>query len=182
LRKLASAWIRWLSGCWTNRMEELTGWRTEAWHPLTVHFPVAFLLFATVAKLVALLLKPDQGKFWDRMGSYLLYLGCLAAWISIYTGDMADGIVSRKLCDPTVLKSHEMAAYNLAYLFTGAVGLNLIRERKGLQAFSRIIAGLVLMLMLAGSSYLIYTGHLGARLVYEQAGGVSIPPADCAGF
>jgi uncharacterized membrane protein len=163
-------------------MDELMAWRTEAWHPLTVHFPVALLLVATLAKVIALVLKPGRAAFWDRMGSYLLYAGSVGAWLSIYTGDLADGIVSRKLCDPTVLKSHEIAGYNLAYLFTGAVVLDLNRSLRWIKVYSKLLAAIIVLLMLVGSGYLVYTGHLGARLVYEQAGGVSVPPSDCAGF
>lgn len=163
-------------------MFETTFWRTEMWHPLTLHFPISLLLLATVSKLVAVLLRGIQPQFWDRAGAYLLYAGCLMAWISIYTGDMADGIVSRKLCDPTVLKRHEIAAYNLAYLFTAATTLdlglrtNLIRVKTGLLQVA------VLLLMVVGAGFLIYTSHLGATVVYEQAGGVNIPAGDCAGF
>jgi uncharacterized membrane protein len=163
-------------------MEELLSWRTEAWHPLTVHFPVALLLFATLAKLVAVFVKPQPAAFWHRMGAYLLYAGTVGAWLSIYTGDLADGIVARKLCDPTVLKQHELASYNMAYLFTGATLFNLSRMLGWTKWYSRLFPVLVLMLMLAGSAILVYTGHLGAKLVYEQAGGVRIPPSDCAGF
>ncbi|MBX0331686.1 hypothetical protein K3G39_00390 [Pontibacter sp. HSC-14F20] len=163
-------------------MEELLSWRTEAWHPLTVHFPVALLLFGTLAKLLALLLRPEQAAFWHRMGAYLLYAGTAGAWLSIYTGDLADGIVSRKLCDPTVLKAHELASYNVAYLFTGAMVLDLSSILSWAKRYGRLLTVVVVLLMLAGSGFLAYTGHLGAKLVYEQAGGVQVPPADCAGF
>lgn len=33
-----------------------------------------------------------------------------------------------------------------------------------------------------GSGILIYTGHLGATLVYQQAAGVHIPSEDCSEF
>lgn len=112
----------------------------------------------------------------------MLYTGCLAAWISIYTGDMADGIVARKLCDPTVLKDHELAAYNLAYVFSAATILDLIVLLNLVKIKQQLIAVLVILLMLTGSGFLIYTSHLGATIVYEQAGGVNVPSGDCAGF
>lgn len=163
-------------------MSDPTFWRTETWHPLSVHFPIALLLLATLAKLVALFLRDSRADFWHRGGAYLLYIGCLLAWLSIYTGDLADGIVSRKICDPTVLKDHEIAAYNLAYIFSAATALelglrlNLIRVKTGLLQI------VVVLLMVVGSGFLAYAGHLGARVVYQQAGGVNIPASDCAGF
>lgn len=163
-------------------MDELAFWRTEIWHPLSVHFPIALLLFATVAKLVAIFLGPSSSEFWKKMGSVLLYFGCLGAWIAIYTGGLADGIVSRKICDPTVLKDHEIAAYNLAYIFSAATVIDLAVVFNLVRVKLKLLSVLVVVLMVAGSGFLMYAGHLGARVVYEQAGGVNIPASDCAGF
>ena len=163
-------------------MEEPSFWRTEIWHPLTLHFPIALLLLATVAKLVALLLRAEAALFWNRAGAYLLYAGCLAAWLSIYTGNMADGIVSRKICDPTVLKDHEIAAYNLAYIFSVATALDLCLRLHLIKVKTKALSILVALLMVIGSAFLVYAGHLGARVVYQQAGGVNVPAAGCAGF
>lgn len=159
-----------------------TFWRTEMWHPLTLHFPISLLLLATVSKVVALFLRSHQAAFWHRAGAYLLYAGCLMAWVSIYTGDMADGIVSRKLCDPTVLKRHEIAAYNLAYLFSAATALDLGLRFQLVRVKANWLQALVVLLMVAGAGFLIYTSHLGATVVYEQAGGVNVPTSNCAGF
>mgnify|MGYP006198680359 CR=1 FL=1 len=73
-------------------------------HPLSVHFPIALLIVATVFKLLAFFFK---NLVWQEAGSYLLYVGIVTCWIAIYTGDLADGAVGRTLCDPTVLKDHE---------------------------------------------------------------------------
>ncbi|TPE43011.1 DUF2231 domain-containing protein [Pontibacter mangrovi] len=163
-------------------MTEPTFWRTEVWHPLTVHFPVALLTFATLVKLFAIFLKPASADFWQKTGSFLLYFGTLAAWLSLFTGDMADGVVSRKLCDPTVLKDHEIYAQLLTYTFTAAA-LADVALRSGLLKFKpRLLQVLVLLLMLVGTGLLTYAGHLGARVVYQQAGGVYVPTGDCAEF
>ncbi|MCJ8164082.1 hypothetical protein MKJ04_04455 [Pontibacter sp. E15-1] len=163
-------------------MSEPAFWRTEVWHPLTVHLPIAVLLLATLAKLIGLPLKPAQADFWQRTGAYLLYVGSVAAWVSVYTGDMADGVVSRKLCDPTVLKSHEQAAFTLAYLFSAAAVLELGMRLHLIRAFQRLLGIVVVLLLVAGSGFLVYTAHLGATIVYQQAGGVHVPSSDCAGY
>ena len=161
-------------------MTEPTFGRAEIWHPLTLHFPITLLLIATVVMVVALFLQGDRKMFWQKVGSYSLYAGCLAAWLAIYTGDMADGIVSRKICDPTILKSHENAAFNLAYLFTAATALTLsLNIIKLYQKALRITA---VLLMLGGTYYLVEAGHKGAQVVYEQGGGVNVPASDCAGY
>lgn len=163
-------------------MLDPTFWRTETWHPLTVHFPISFLLLATLVMLVALFLRDTQAPFWHRAGAYLLYAGCLTAWLSIYTGGLADGIVSRKICDPTVLKDHEIAADNMAYIFSAATALVLCLRLNFIKVKTRLLQIIAVLLMVVGTGFLVYTGHLGASVVYQQAGGVNIPASDCAGF
>lgn len=157
--------------------------REEIWHPLSVHFPIALLLFATIIHLIALFLKEGRKNTWEFSGSLLLYSGSLLAWFSIYTGDIADGVVGRTICDPTVLKSHEITAFTMAYLFTSAsIGNLLLVIVKLNEKLITSLKYLVIILMLAGSGYLMYSGHLGASLVYQQGAGVNKPSLDCNGF
>lgn len=153
--------------------------RTEVWHPLSVHFPIALLLIATLFKCASLFLKT---KTWENAGSFLLYLGAIGAWVSIFTGDMADGIVSRELCDPTVLKDHENAAWTLVWLFSTASLIDLIRITNIISLKPKLIKVVAILLMLVGSGFLMYTGHLGANLVYQQGAGVYHPSEDCEEF
>lgn len=158
--------------------------RTEVWHPLSVHLPIGLLTGAALIGLVTLFLKPVKKQLWANTCSIVLFIGTLGAWVSILTGDLADGIVGRTLCDPTVLKNHEIAAFNVAYLFSGASALHLLlllrpaikpKLKNGLFNVS-------VLLMAIGFGFLVYAGHLGASLVYEQGAGVNKPSADCAGF
>ncbi|MDX5417715.1 MAG: hypothetical protein LPK09_00760 [Hymenobacteraceae bacterium] len=163
-------------------MMEPTFWRAELWHPITLHFPIALLLFATVAKVVAAVIKGEQQQFWQKVGSLLLLVGGVTVWLAVYTGDMAEGIVARKICDPTLLKRHESASLNMAWLFTTAVALQLFLSFNFVKVYQRAFRLITLLLMLIGSGYLIYSSHLGAQVVYEQAGGVNVPASDCAGY
>jgi uncharacterized membrane protein len=150
-------------------------WRTEIFHALSVHMPLALLITATGFKLVALW---SSGEVWKKGGSVLLFFGVVGAWLSVYTGNLADVEVSRDLCDPTVLKDHENASLWAAWLFTAAVlfeGLGAFLKKKTLKIP-------IFALMLSASGILVYTGHLGARLVYQQAAGVHIPSDDCEEF
>jgi uncharacterized membrane protein len=154
-------------------------WRTEVWHPLSVHFPVALLLVASLFKIIALFI---DGELWNRGGSILLYLGTIGAWVSVYTGDMADGTVSRTLCDPTILKDHENAAYITGWIFSAAILVDVVAWID-LIAIKRVFLQLLMViLLLVGSGYLIYVGHTGASLVYQQGAGVYKPTEDCQEF
>lgn len=154
-------------------------WRTEIWHPLSVHIPIALLLVATLFHLLAFFIDKT---FFRKAGNILLIMGTASAWLAIYTGDLADGIVSRNLCDPTVLKEHENSAYVLTWLFTIASLLVMTVKTGILKRYERVLWITSTVLMLVGSVYLVRAGHLGAEVVYQQAGGVYQPSEDCREF
>lgn len=161
-------------------MAEQDFWYIDNWHPLSVHFPVAFLSLATILFVLALMLKGDRKLFLKNCGTFLLYTGSVAAWISIYTGDISESAVARKICDPTVLKAHEIAAYTMAYFFSAASILNLMLHFNILTGKPVLILRyMIVLLMLAGTGYLVYVGHLGSSLVYNQGAGVKNHVVDC---
>ena len=160
-----------------NEMPEFL--RTEVWHPLTVHFPIALLLVATLFKFLTLF---SKSKTWENAGSLLLYIGTIGAWLAIFTGVLADGIVARELCDPTVLKAHENFAWILAWLFSLSTLIDIGRILKLIPLKTKIINILTFSIMVIGSGYLMYAGHLGAKLVYQQGAGVYHPTENCDEF
>ncbi len=163
-------------------MAEPDFWYIDNWHPLSVHFPVALLTLATILLVLALILKGDRKLLLKNCGTFLLYLGSIAAWISIYTGDISESAVARKICDPTVLKAHEIAAYTTAYFFSAASILNLMLHFNILSGkLVLILRYAVVLLMLAGAGYLAYAGHLGSSLVYDQGAGVKNHVVNCGG-
>ena len=153
-------------------------WRTEVYHPLSVHFPIVLLLMATLFRLIGLW---SSKLTWEQGGRLLLILGVIGVWVAVYTGDLADGIVSRELCDPTILKDHENFATATAWIFSAALLLDLLI--KYIDKLKRKLFSIILViLMLVGSGTLAYVGHLGAQLVYQQAAGVYVPSEDCSEF
>jgi len=154
-------------------------WRTEIWHALVVHFPVALLSLATLLTVVLLFVKKNE---WLLSRNLLLLLGTLGAWAAVYTGGMADGIVSRKICDPTVLKQHENLGLGVAYTFTAASFLLMVLRMNWFEKFRNYIKILLIAVILAGGGLLAYTGHLGATLVYQQGAGVYQPSENCEEF
>jgi len=154
-------------------------WRTEIFHPLSVHFPIALLALGTIFLIFGYFSRKRNISFSAKI---LLVSGTLAAWISVYTGSLADGIVSRQICDPTVLKDHENGAFAVAWLFTASSALILVDYFRAFRKAQRALQIIIIALTLAGSGFLIYTGHLGAKLVYQQAAGVYKPSDDCSEF
>ena len=167
-------------------MESLPGmWRTELWHPLSVHFPIALLIFATLFLMAARLLPFGWKEKFSTTGLFLLIPGALLVWWAVYSGTLADSVVGRNVCNPLVLEDHERFAYITAYLFTGAALLEIaVRFKSMLKSvkWKRYLSIISLLLMLAGSASMSYVGHLGAKLVYQQAAGVHQPSEDCEEF
>lgn len=154
-------------------------WRTEIWHPLSVHFPLAMLLFGTFLLLIGFF---PKNPFWENMGKLLLLFGTATIWVSIYTGHLAGGIVSRQICDPTVLETHETNGTVAGWLFL-AVSVLIAAEYVGVfKKAERLMKILIIGIALTGAGFVGYTGHLGATLVYQQAAGVYTPTENCVEF
>lgn len=151
----------------------------STWHPLTVHFPIAFL---SLSGILSLYLVFKFHKTLAKFNFVLLLLGVLLALISLYTGDIEDAKVSRTICDPTVLKNHENFAYYTVYIFLSCLVLWSIIIFTAYKKFKTIIISIIFTLNLVGLSGLVYVGHLGASLVYNQAAGVKVPDKDCGSF
>ncbi len=116
------------------------------------------------------------------MAAILLFIGVAAAWLSIYTGSKAEGVVSRTICDPVVLKDHETGAYTSTIIFSVVALLLVLKELPLLAKAAKIFRFLIVAGLFAGSGYLMYAGHLGATVVYQQGAGVFHPSEDCREF
>ena len=154
-------------------------WRTEVLHALSVHLPITALVLATVLLLAGFFIKK---KWINSAAGFLLITGTIGAWSSMLTGDAADGIVSRTLCDPTVLKDHENAALTTTILFTIASVIYVLQKVWLKERFDVLIKSITLMIAITGTAFLMYVGHLGASLVYQQGAGTFQPSEDCSEF
>lgn len=157
-------------------------WRTELWHPLSVHFPVALLTGAGLLALALPLLSRTRAGSGLRFSySLLLWAGLVGFWIAYYTGRLAYTIEVRRICDPGVLKEHLLWSYICGAIFSAAAAFDLVRVflRGRLRLGARTVG---LLLTIGGAVCMAYLGHLGAKLVYQQAAGVHVPSEDCAEF
>ena len=153
--------------------------RAELWHPLIVHWPIVALLLGTVFSIAGFFIK---AKGWRYTISALLTIGVVGAWAAYITGEWADGEVARNLCDPTVLKAHENAAFTCNIFFTIGTCLHLLNYFNLVFLPPKLVDIVVVISLSIGSYFLYKTGHLGAELVYEQAAGVNVPSESCSEF
>lgn len=159
-------------------------WRTELWHPMVVHFPIVLLIGAAFLRSFSKFFKSENEAFLIKTSRLSLFVGIITVWIAVYTGTLADAIVVRELCDPTVLEDHENAGYTIGILFTivalfdlGAI--KFLREREFLNSLSEWV---IIATLLIGAAYVGYSAHLGASLVYQQGAAVYEPTVGCSEF
>lgn len=161
-------------------MEQLPDfWRTEVLHPMFVHFPIALLTVAFLFKVIALKYKREV---WERGGTVLLCLGVVGVWAAIITGGLAEDIVSDTICDPSVLEEHMDKAWITAWLFTAGLAIDLLRYIKFPLFKNTVFLIAVILILTGGTGLLAYVGHLGAKMVFQQAAAVHKPSSDCSEF
>lgn len=159
-------------------------WRTELWHPLLVHFPVALTFIGLLTKGIAVSLPRNSTmeQYFSFTTTVLLVGAVLGGWLAIYTGTLAEGEVSRHICDPTVVKSHERWAYFTAWMLSATLLADILRFVLP-QASWKLWSKILTVLLLSGASLSMgYVGHQGAKVVYQQGGGVYEPAEDCREF
>jgi uncharacterized membrane protein len=157
-------------------------WRSELLHPISVHFPIALLIVGSFFYVLSVFF--SQHLFFKNLRKFsyiLLLIGTLSAWIAIYTGSLAEGVVSSTLCDPDVRLKHEDLAYYVAYIFTALSIFHIFSETLS-PKLSAFFLWFNVVLAIGGSVTLGYAGHLGATLTYQQSAGVYNPGAECKGF
>lgn len=165
-------------------MNEISAiWKTELWHPLSVHFPIAFLILSTVIGVLVYLFG-KRYSFTIHLKftmSLLLWSGTILLWLAFYTGKLAYSIEVRRICDPFVLKNHLYWANVTSFVFSAATLADFI-QKIVLSKLQKWLMPVTIILMIAGSICLGYTGHLGASLVYGQGAGVHQPASDCSDY
>jgi uncharacterized membrane protein len=158
-------------------------WRSELWHPMVVHFPIGLLLFGVVLYLLHF---PFRASVLQKRllfsARIALVTGSVAAWVAVVTGEVADSVVGRIVCDPLVLEAHEEFGYAVAFLFSAVTVLDILStflKNKRLLLWGRVIIASTLV---AGAVLIGYVGHLGAKIVYQQGAAVYQPSEDCSEF
>lgn len=165
-------------------------WRIELLHPAVVHFPIALLVVSTLLFLcLALFFRSERAVSSgtrDRLtftARFLLVAGVVGAWAAVISGDTAESIVNRVICNPEVTHEHAYWAEWAAYLYSAAlvaVFSNVwLAQRK---LVGGVLSILALLLMITGLGALSYASHLGGSLVYQQGAAVYRASPQCTEF
>ncbi len=138
------------------------------YHPLFVHFPIAFWVGALLFEALAVWRSSDE---WHRTAARLLYLGTLMALAAAGTGLLAEESVME------IGPEHEVMELHMVLMListSAAVGLCMLAffRRKNFTAGLRklFLAGLVVLAIL-----LTVGSDRGAQLVYQYATSVHLP-------
>ena len=136
------------------------------YHPVFVHFPIAFWVGALLFEVMAMVRKKDE---LHRMARRLLYLGTIAAVAAVWTGLLAEGSVPEAGAAHEIMEIQERMMLITSSLAAGLCLLALFKRQMGGGLRKLFLLGLV---VLAG---LIVIGtDRGAQLVYEYATGVDL--------
>lgn len=134
-------------------------------HPLVVHFPIALLLVATIIEIVNLFIKKES---FSVAGTILFVLGVLSGLVTFLTGDPAEEFAydswGKGIHDTVEL--HSTMAGTSLILFGIVAAIKLFG--KYIKLGKSLMAALVIVLSLAGTTTLSITGHLGGKIVYEH--------------
>lgn len=143
-------------------------------HPMLVHFPIALLLSALAMEALAVLMKDERFHF---VATWILYLGTVAAVITVPTGFMAMNQVASAVDSGShnapghdfihihrdwMVATTSLAVFLSAYLFW------INRKKRWASQRRQFLVGLALLSVL-----LVLGADRGARLVFEFGTGVN---------
>jgi uncharacterized membrane protein len=138
------------------------------WHPLVVHFPIALVLAATALLLGARLLRNESlAATAATVGTWNLCLGSFAALFALGTG------LGAVLDLDVSAAARQAISVHLKWAMFTTLLLLLLAIWRGAGTASRSRPSwLFLMVLVAASAALIFTGYRGGKNVYEYAVGV----------
>ncbi|NUN07565.1 MAG: hypothetical protein HUU54_00135 [Ignavibacteriaceae bacterium] len=155
-------------------------------HPLTTHFPIAFLTLASILCGVSIFRKSD---FLSKSLLLILILGVVSSVLTLFTGNLAatefssaiaprlDAFISSEI--NSLIEQHEdFATYTmLNYTFMLIILFyEFINKRRNKQPIGAALRIVILGLTSLTGLYLIYkTGIYGGELVFRYGVGSWVP-------
>jgi len=138
------------------------------WHPLVVHFPLALILVAAALLLAARLLRSSSlAATAATVGTWNLCLGAVAAVFALGTG--LAGVIN---LDVGTAARQAISLHMRWALFTTLVVILLAVWRGAGTAQESRPSWLFIVVLLAASAALVFTGYRGGKNVYEYGLGV----------
>lgn len=131
-------------------------------HPGLVHFPIALAVVGALAEIAYLVIRRPWLKLY---GPILLTLALLGGGAAYFSGQAAEDPAEHQGVPEKAIGAHEqsciiaLSAVALAALLSWATR----PKGKGLQ--------LAAVVAVAGAALMLYTGHLGGRLVFLHGAG-----------
>lgn len=125
-------------------------------HPLTVHFPLAFLLASTFFDLLAW---RRADPLYPRAAIWMVGLGLIGAILSVAFGWLDFLALERQGVGSGLLLRHQVHS-RLAYAATVAYGVTLVWRRR----WPDHLTGARLALSLVGATLIAMAGYLGGGL------------------
>jgi uncharacterized membrane protein len=136
-----------------------------AWHPATIHFPIA-LLFAAGLGYLYVWWKPDPGL---AKAAWWLHLGGAGGLIlAVLSGRSAEGEIVHTAAIHELVEAHELSAYLVTWGVLLAAVWRYLRPRR--MGKAEQIGFLLLFWGLLGG--MSYGAWLGGKMVYEHGAGV----------
>ncbi len=147
------------------------------WHPMIVHFPLALVITAAAALLLARLMRTEPlAATLATVGTWNLCLGAIAALFALGTGLAA--VLDLHLA---VAARQAVATHVKWAIFTTLALLLLAVWRAAGNAQRSRPSWLFVLLLLAATAALIETGYRGGQNVYRYGIGVERAAPSCFG-
>jgi uncharacterized membrane protein len=136
------------------------------YHPLFVHFPIAFWLAALLFEALSLWRKNDE---WHRTAVRMLYLGTFAGLLAVWTGWYAQNSVVPQPDVQAVLDVHKtLMIVTTSFALTLCLFAFAMRAQFSVAARRGLLAGLVILAILLSMG-----ADRGVFLVYHYAQSVN---------
>ncbi len=137
-------------------------------HPAFVHFPLALLC---VALLFEVLSVTTRRPLFGDLARLSLYLGTLGAIVAVGTGLWGEPLTEGK---PDSIESMSEAHKNLSLVVGGLAVLLSAWRLFAARTLTGWRHGAFVLVRAGTVGFVLYTAHLGGRLVYDHGVGVTI--------
>ena len=143
-------------------------------HPLMVHFPIAITLVALLFEGLALILRREQ---WRMMATVMIYLGALAALVTLATGYLAAESVGHDTPGHEFVHTHRDIMVAFTIIIVGLALANAFMARTGRVDRSPLWGRWVRpVLVLVAAAVLVVGTDRGGELVFRYGIGVRYDP------